>query len=318
MTTLSFLAVLPAALAVTGFVIYRFLGSQKESSRITSQIVEKLRADMPERSSQLANLPARQLSLELVRDHELRSMVGDKNFELLQLVLKQEHNRSLVVYGICASLFLVGMGAFIYVQTRPQPLVIDGWHLESVDSQAKGLAVDLDDLRLSWKATGPARDVSVVLENIQTRRRTEVMRVNSAEVSVVFQRGGLAPLLDERQFKRNNRVRAVMTLPTGDIVSSEFPLHVGMRVLALPDPGEKSLTIAALIDNRLVQGYAFEGKALTWRRNAPVEPRTWGGSITGKQKFMISDFEDFDWASLKMVYMGFDDVRTVRCEPVGL
>ena len=317
MTTLSFLAILPAALAVTGFVIYRFLVSQTESSRITSEIVEKLRADMPERSSQLANLPARQLSLELVRDHELRRTVGDKNFELLQLVLKQEHKRSLVVYGICAGLFLIGMSAFIYVQARPEPLVVDGWHLESVDSRAKGLAVDLDDLRLSWKATGPAKDVSVVLENIQTGRRIEALKVNSGTGSAVFQSDSLSPLLSERHFKRQNRVRAVMTLPTGDVTSPEFSLHVGMRVMALPDPAEKSLTIAALIDNRLVQDYAFEGKALTWRKKAPVEPRTWGGAMTGKQKFMIPEFEDYDWASLKMVYMGFDDLRTVRCEPVG-
>ncbi|MDI1313364.1 hypothetical protein [Prosthecobacter sp.] len=318
MTTLSFLAILPAALAVTGFVIYRFLGAQKESSRITSQIVEKLRADMPERSSQLENLPARQVSIELTRDHALRSTVGEKNFALLQLVLLQEHKRSLVVYGICAGLFLFGMGAFVYLQARPQPLIVDGWHLESVDSRAKGLAVDLDDLRLSWKAAGPQKDVTVVLENIQTGRRTEPLNVNSGTGSVVFEKDALTPLLTERQFKKNNRVRSVMTLPTGDVVSAEFPLHVGMRVMALPDPGEKSLTIAALIDNRLVQGYAFEGKALTWRRKAPVEPRTWGGPITAIKKFMIADFEDYDWPSLKMVYMGFDDLRTIRCEPVGL
>ncbi len=121
MSTLSFLAILPAALAVTGLLIYRFLGSQKESSRITSQIVEKLRADMPERGSELASLPTREVSLELKRDHQLRRIVGVKTFELLQLVLQQEHKQSLVVYGICAGLFLVGMGAFMYVQTRPPP-----------------------------------------------------------------------------------------------------------------------------------------------------------------------------------------------------
>jgi hypothetical protein len=157
----------------------------------------------------------------------------------------------------------------------------------------------------------------VLLENIQTGRRTEPLKVSSSTGSVVFQRDALAPLLTERQFKRQNRVRAVMTTPAGDVVSAEFPLHVGLRLLALPDPGEKSLTIAVLIDNRLVQDYAFEGKALAWRRKAPVEPRTWGGPITSKQKFMIADFEDYDWASLKMVYMGFDDLRMVRCEPVG-
>ena len=277
MSTLSFLAVLPAALAVTGFVIYRFLGAQKESSRITSQIVVKLRADMPERSSQLANLPARELSLELKRDHQLRQSVGEKNFELLQLVLQQEHKQSLVVYGICALLFVVGMIAFLYVQTRPQPLTINGWHLESVDPQAKGLAVDLDDVRLSWKATGPTEDVSVLLENIQTGRRTDSLKVSSSTGSLVFQRNALAPLLAERQFKRQNRVRVVMRTSAGDVLSTEFPLHVGMHVLALPDPGEKSLIIAALIDNRLVQDYAFEGKALAWRKKAPAEPQKWGG-----------------------------------------
>lgn len=317
MTTLSFLAALPAVLAITGFVVYRFLGTQRESGRVTGIIVEKLRVDLPERSQQILGLPPRELSRELVRDHQLRTAVGEHSFSLLQQALGQEHTRSILVYILCALLFLVGVASFVFTQLHPAPLTFANWRLQSTVPLAAGLAVDTDELKLSWVATGPSEDISITLENVQTGRRTDPLRVAAATGFILFEQGRLAPLLDTREFKQRNRVRAIARTKTGDVISDEFALHVGLKIWAAVDPAREDLLIAAMIDNRLVQGYKFEAKAMAHRKTPPRAPNSWGGEISGKTDLSIPDFKDYDWSTLKVFYMGPDDLSLIRCDPDG-
>ena len=69
-----------------------------------------------------------------------------------------------------------------------------------------------------------------------------------------------------------------------------------------------------MIDNSLVQGYSFQAKALAWRKEAPIEPVTWGGATTAKLEVTVPHFPDFDWTSLKTAYLGPDDPKLVRCQ----
>jgi hypothetical protein len=86
MSTLGFLAALPALLAIAGFVVYNLLGHQSKAQQITRDIVAKLRRDAPAQAESVANLGPRQLAARLREETKLRQSVNDQDFQLLTRV----------------------------------------------------------------------------------------------------------------------------------------------------------------------------------------------------------------------------------------
>lgn len=121
MTTLGFLSSLPALLAITAFVAYRLLGTRSQAQQITNDIVARLRRDAPEQAQAVAGLGPRQLAQRLKGEAELRKIVNEQDYHLLARVSHYEFVQALVVYGLIGLLFIVGVVAFVYVQTRPIP-----------------------------------------------------------------------------------------------------------------------------------------------------------------------------------------------------
>ena len=56
-------------------------------------------------------------------DTILRSKVGKQDFELLHDALRQQFITSVLVYSLCALIFLAGLGLYVYVSIRPKPCV---------------------------------------------------------------------------------------------------------------------------------------------------------------------------------------------------
>jgi hypothetical protein len=234
MTTTAFLAALPALLAVAAFVIFHLIGHQNNAQAITKEIISKLRKESPDSASKLEGLPPRQVAAKLKWDHELRTAVSTQDFDLLTRVSQHEFIKSIIVYSLIALLFIVGVGAFVYVQTRPKPVDLSDWHLESTSSEARGLAVDVDELRLSWRADGPDEDISVSLENIETKRRTVAKSVSSAQQYIIFPADSYREILANRARGTTNRIRAIARTRQGVSISNEFVLFVGINVTAIP------------------------------------------------------------------------------------
>lgn len=115
MNNLSFLAALPALLAITGFVIYRLIGPQRQAQQITKDIIAKLRQDAPKRAEILAGLSPSDMAKLLNRDQDLRAQINEHDFALLKRVTHQEFIKSLAVYTVITILFIIGVVAFVYV-----------------------------------------------------------------------------------------------------------------------------------------------------------------------------------------------------------
>jgi hypothetical protein len=268
----AFLSALPAILGILGFVVYQFLKSNSQGDQITKKIVEKIRSQAPEIALNIQGLSPAQLDKKLELDHEINRLVGKQDYQLLKQALRQQFLTTLTVFIICGTLFIVGLSLFAYTSTRPEPLRIDQLHLESVDPEAKGLAVDLDDLRVTWSSTGKDEDVGFQLQNPQTGRTSELLRTSSREGKIIFARKSYEQILDDRELRESNRVRILCQTSKKTFVSDEFQLKVGIQVLTFYDPARQTLETAALIDNSSIPNYIFEAKIIVWRRRPKVQP----------------------------------------------
>ncbi|HYR88493.1 MAG TPA: hypothetical protein VE422_30720 [Terriglobia bacterium] len=311
----SFLAALPAILAIGGFVIYQLIGHEKKGKEITAKIIGKLRNDSPENAAILEKLPPRQVAAKLHWDHDLQKSVSQQDIELLTRVSQQEFIKSLFVYGLIGLLFVVSVIAYVYIQSRPKPLSLSGWHLESRNEEAKGLAVDLDDLVVSWTADGPSEDLVVQLENIQTGRRTGEFKATSSEQRLTFPFGTYRDLLSNRRNGSVNRVRVIARSLTRVFMSEPVEVRVGITILAVPVEEDSALWMSALIDNGAIQGYRFDARLVVWSRKASESPASFGGEVKNpKAVFPVSNFSQLDWRSAKIAYFGPDDPRLVRTQ----
>ena len=308
----TFLAALPALLAVLAFVVYYLISHQSKGYDLTRDIVEKLRQQSAGDVAGLERLTPQQLAAKIKADYQLRAKVEKNDRDLLERVARQEFVRSLVVYGLIALLFLAGVGSFVYLQSRPTPLALSGWHLESDNPDARGWAVDLDELLVSWKAQGAPEDVSLHLENVQTGRATAPVRVSSAQQRVRFRPEDYRLLLDERERGKYNRVRVAARTRLGVVTSEEFELRVGLKVLAVPVREDQAVWVVAMIDNTSLQNYHYQAKLVVWPRDSTV-PVSFGDDMrTPKTVFEVANFDQLNWSTAKIAYFGPDDSRLVR------
>jgi hypothetical protein len=297
----SFLAGLPALLGFTGFVIYQVLQRSGSANPIVTDIVGKLRKEAPERFPD-QRLRAAQVERLLAKDSRLRQAITDQDFVLLKKVLNQQFWTGVFVYIICAGLFIFGVIAYLREVGRTKVRDI------TIDSQ-NGEPVDLDPLIVRWKSEGEAQLLTVYLENIQTGQRSKAYHVHSADRSVTFCRTDYAQILAVRSHGGHNRVRVVLESPSQTYPSGEFGLLVGVVLLLVATP--EKITLAATVDNTLIQGYQYEAKILLHRKSSG-ELVSLGGEITAKQDFNVKNPASIDWALTKIVYLGPDDQKIVR------
>lgn len=305
-----FLAALPAILGAVGFVVFLVLRSFGKGDPATLRIIDKLRAQHPERFTG-TSLTAQQLHELLSRDQKLQKEVGKQDFALLGQALRQQHVQALFVYALCAILFIVGVILFIYEMNRPERTTISGIQIDNTNSDAGGLLVDLDALRVSWQTSGTPADVSVYAENIDSGGRTRAIRSRSADGRVSLERDDYASILVRRTFGSSNRIRVIVQTDSQVFLSKEFTLRVGLTVWAAVY--DSKVRIAAMIDNRVVDGHTFEVKLVVPERKA-LEYLSRDGTVVGAQDFPVEDISRYDWANGRLAYFGPGDRRLVRYE----
>jgi hypothetical protein len=245
-------------------------------------------------------------------DQALQRVLSSEDSQLLKQALSQQFILSLVVYLLCAGLFCFGVIMFLRQLSLPPKLKIGSFGLESVSVLARGRAVDLDDLTVTWKAEGTAEDVVMYLENVQTSRRSAELRSSSAQQRLVFPRETFRTCLIERSPGRSNRVRVVCQAKEAIFQSVDFDLLVGVNIWGFFDEQKSAVRLAAMIDHTLVQGYAFEAKAMVWTKGPSPQVLTYGGVVRGQAEFPVRQPETVRWDTLEIVYFGPEDSSAVR------
>ena len=305
----TFLAGLPAILAVLGFISYQLLRGKTPGEKNVSDVVAKLRqqiGDQPE----YQGLRPEQLERRIQSDQQLRGQINEQDYRLLRRVLRDQHQQTLVVYVVLVVLFLVGTGAFLAI--RPHPLVITDFHLTSLNSTAHDVPVDLDSLLATWTSTGDAEDVTVSFENVRSGARTGPLRVGSADGHLVIPPEAYHALLTERARNGANPFRIVIQTAGRAYESNTFDVLVGMTV-AVVRTARDSVQVGALIDNTLIPNYTFQGRLLLHKHSPGLHLLTFGDTMHyGRSTFHVAAPESIDWGLSKFAYFGPDDDRRVR------
>jgi hypothetical protein len=317
-TTNDFLASLPAILGFTGFAVFWFLRFNYKGDATTRQVLAKVRRSAPDVAKRLERLRGQQLSNALEHDAELRQVLDAGDQDILRQALRQQFILSLVVLVLSAGLVAFALIMFLRQQSLPQNLKISNFLLESVEGQARGKAVDLDDLAATWKSAGEPEDLLVYLENVQTGRRSRELRTGTQQQRVVFPRETYRPCLDERAPGRSNRLRIVCQGQRAVFQSPEFDVWVGVNIWGFWDQEKGAVRLAAMIDHALVQGYAFEAKVIVWTKGTSPEVLSFGGPIRGMADFSVEKPEAIRWDTLSVTYLGPGDASLVRAttEPI--
>jgi hypothetical protein len=270
MSALQFLASLPAVLGLAGFVIFYFLRRNQSGDQITREIVAKLRRGAPDRlPAHPENLTRATLTRLVENDAGLRSQISDQDFQLLRDALRQQFVTSLTVYGLCGFIFLVGVALYTYVSIRPKPVSVSSISVQSADQATGGALVDLYPLRVVWNSDGDPEDLSILLEELNSHRRTSAKTVRSTEDAIVFDPEEYKIILTDRSHGGFNRLRAVLQSVKTTFLSSEVHVSVGTTILvALMEPTR--LKIIGIIDNSAIPYYNFEAELLVWASSSSL------------------------------------------------
>jgi hypothetical protein len=233
--------------------------------------------------------------------------------------LHQQFVVSIIVYILCGLVFLIGVGLYIYMSSRPTPVSISSISEESTDSTSQGIPVDLDSLRVRWTAAGDPEDISVSLQAMDSQRQTQAKNVRSSEGQLIFDPEDYKAILTNREHGGQNRLRIVFQSKRSQFPSSDFSMKVGATILAVRIEPLR-IKIMGMIDNTAIENYNFEAKLIVWA-TAPGQhpaPISYGGQIQyGHNDFPLDRSLHYDWTSAKLAYLGPDDLRTVRTQLLG-
>jgi hypothetical protein len=320
---MQFLSTLPAILGLAGFVVYFFLSRNRGGDQITLDIVAKLRRDVPGHLPPDAERFDPGMLARLIEgDAALRTKVSGQDFQLLRDALRQQFVTSITVYGLCAVVFLAGIALYVYTQLRPKPVSISSISAASVDPQAQGLPVDLDGLLVRWSAAGDPEDIKVSLEEMDHQRRTAAKTVRSTDGEITFAPEEIHDILTNRDHNGENKLRVTVQTSASSYFSSIFSIHVGTTILAVHIEPLR-IKIMGVIDNEAIQNYTFDARLLVWATGPHQQsaPRTYpavGTTIPfGSNDFELDPDLTYDWSTVKLVYFGPDDPRTVRTQLLG-
>jgi hypothetical protein len=320
MGAMQFLSTLPAILGLAGFVVYFFLSRNRGGDQITLDIVAKLRRDIPDRlPAEAEKLNPATLERLIDGDAAIRSRVSDQDFQLLRDALRQQFITSIIVYGLCAMVFLSGIALYVYIQVRPKPVSISSISAASGNPLADGLAVDLDDLLVRWSAQGDPEDIRVSLEEMDHQHRTSTKIVRSTDGQITFAPGDYHEILNNRDHNGENNLRVAIQTSNSSYFSPTFSMHVGTIILAVHIEPLR-IKIMGMIDNEAIQNYNFEAKFLIWAAAAHQQatPKIYGGNIPfGHNDFRLDADLTYDWSTAKLTYFGPDDPRIVRTQLLG-
>jgi hypothetical protein len=231
----------------------------------------------------------------LRRDDSLRRVISEQDFALLKKVLNQQFVTSLVVYLLCGGLCVFGVLQYLKQQNA---IKISGIDVASPDGGHT--LVDLDALVVNWKAEGDAQQLRVYLENAVDHSRSKTYTIESTNRTVTFCPDDYRAIRRLRDKGAQNAFRVVLEAPNRVFPSDEFDLRVGVELLLVADA--QKATLAALIDNTLVQGYAYEAKVVLPAKKS-LTPLVLGGTITSKADWPLKKPNSIDWQSAKIVFL---------------
>lgn len=218
--------------------------------------------------------------------------------------------------GLWVGVFAIPLALVLYwLSTREKPLQISDINCETVVKQSEGLLVDLDEIKVTWKASGRQEDdVKVYLRNVDSKGESENFAVSSHSEHIDFPHGSYKGVLINRKPGETNRIMAIFRTSDNEFHSrKESLLHVGITVVA--SIFQDKLTLDPMIDKSIVPYYTFGATIAAPPRDSRHDYLTLVEQmLNGHHEFPIADRSQYDWENLKITYLAPGDRRVMRTD----
>ena len=307
MTNLDFLAGLPAVLGVGGYVAFQITRLRENASPILKAIVDIIKSkgqSLPELDGRLT---AKQVFALLQKSPELRKTLGEKDYSLLEFVMKRdERSHLLAIIGMAAAL-LMSLVAYGYIQTNKPKIVSASVSATNERSNVSSSTPNtIDDLVVNWTHSGENKGFTVKAMNAnkpeavitkQVMAADHVLRMDSKEIRTLWPN----PKLGEK-----TPLRIEFSDENGTTGFGPFDVVTALEILYFAE-GSK-ITVASMNGQSTLISLAYEARCVAWpkkAKNRKAEPEALSVKTTnGKATAEFPRDFDIDVASLKCVYFG--------------
>lgn len=315
LTTQVFLAGLPAALGIGGYVIFQVGRSRGQGSPLLKTIVEIVKEKGGAMPALDGRLNARQVFL-LVKDKpELRRRLDAKDYELLETIMRREERAHLLALGSMLIALTISLVAFLYLRSLT-PKITAATLSAMPPTSVVGVSNPntIDDLKVSWTSSGGDSAFILRLVNANSPALSIDQSVRAADHSARFEAAALRELWPEPVLGAVTAVRIEFLGQEGSSSFGPFEIQTALELMYFVDEG--TVTVAALDGQNHLISHAFKSTCIAWPDqviDGQASPESVSLSTTnGKASASFgSDFRP-DAASLKCSYLGSYPIGLVR------
>ena len=303
-----FLAGLPAALGIGGYVVFLISRARAQSSPLQKMIVEMVKekgASMPALDERLT---PRQV-FSLIKDNsELRRKLDAKDYKLLESVMRREERSHILALGSMLVALGISLAAFLYLRSLTPRVISASIAAVPVSSTAGAspVANTFDTLRVEWARTGGDGDFVLRLVNTTTPSLSVDQTVRASDHSARIEAAALRRLWPEPVLGTPTSIRVEFLGEDGASSFGPFEVQTALELMYFVEGSV--VTVAAMDGQNKMVPHAFTASCLAWPEKV-VEGQASPQSVslnTGNGKASASFAENFqpDPLSLKCVYLG--------------
>lgn len=307
-TTHMFLAGLPAALGIGGYVIFQISRSRGQSSPLLKMIVEMVKEKGGSMPALDGRLTARQV-FSLVKDNaELRRKLDAKDYKLLETVMRREERAHFLALGSMLIALAISLAAFLYLRSLT-PRIVSATIAAAPAAgatDASTVANTFDDLKVTWASTGGDGSSVLRLVNTATPSLSVDHPVRVSDHVARLEATTLRRLWPDPELGAPTAIR-IEFLGEGETTPfGPFDVQTALEIMYFVQ-GTK-VTVAAMNGQNKMVSHSFASKCVAWPEKvvqgeaSPQSVSLAAENGTASANF-ASDFQP-DPVSLKCAYLG--------------
>lgn len=233
MSTLSFLAALPALLGAGGFALYALLRRGRQSDAVKA-ILESIAA----RTRQLPDLDARldaKAVLRLVREHpELRQAIAPNDLIALQAANRKQLLETTVVAVVGAALVAFSMVLyFLTVRDESRRPRITGLTVTGLRQGKVTPLNTMDDVRVSWRHAGDSVPLKLEFNVVGSQVPGPTIDVQAADGSVTIAADRFSRLWPAPTLRETRNLAVVAQTPSEPFRFGPVLVRTGLNIVVV-------------------------------------------------------------------------------------
>lgn len=310
-----YLALLPAILSFTGFVIYLLLRKKNETSPIVKIILETIKSkseNLPELDKRLG---ARQVFKIINKHEEFRKRLSKNDYDLLLYAIRAE-NRRKVLYGII-TFFILGISIFAYFKLEQYQnrlsfadLIIYG----HFNNREYFTPTTKDDLVLKWDYEGENEEVEMSITSITENKKVDGFRFYAKDKKIIIRNQDLQELWGCPGLRDVFQIRVSIQTDKDIYTFGPFDIKTALTVIYYFQKVSNKIEIATQTMNCGLLTVDYDITIVAWSKNELRIESLDLNIKDGKAEGQFPEDFEIDKASIKIGYYGKYSDSIVRIE----